>query len=352
MIAALHIFRRIVMSQVMQIDRVLAPPADSDRPRVCDREIDGPVAWKATDLPDDAGRLAIPPDALAELDATLALLRANPLPVLALDPRDFELPHCRAMMARAKHELDEGVGFVVIDRLPLERMSRDEATALYWLLARMVARPVAQKWDGTMVYDVTDKGRPPGNGVRPDVTNADQNFHTDNSYNLCPPEYVALFCIQTAREGGINSVVSFASAHNEMRRRHPDLLPRLYRPYFFDRQREHAPDDRMVTWHPMFEHDGERLVGRLSRFQVMNGYPLAGAEIDAEGREALEAFESIMKDPALRRDFYFERGQIQIVANLLCGHKRTGFTDWPEPERKRHLVRLWLRDTGRAFYNG
>jgi hypothetical protein len=23
-------------------------------------------------------------------------------------------------------------------------------------------------------------------------------------------------------------------------------------------------------------------------------------------------------------------------------HDRTGFEDWPEPERKRHLLRLWL----------
>ncbi len=34
---------------------------------------------------------------------------------------------------------------------------------------------------------------------------------------------------------------------------HPDLLPRLYKPFYFDRQREHAPDDVMTTHHPMLE---------------------------------------------------------------------------------------------------
>ena len=35
----------------------------------------------------------------------------------------------------------------------------------------MFERPVAQKWDGTMIYDVRDTGKKPGNGVRPDITN-------------------------------------------------------------------------------------------------------------------------------------------------------------------------------------
>jgi hypothetical protein len=28
------------------------------------------------------------------------------------------------------------------------------------------------------------------------------------------------------------------------------------------------------------------------------------------------------------------------------------FGDWPEPERRRPLMRLWLRNQGGAFYNG
>jgi alpha-ketoglutarate-dependent taurine dioxygenase len=203
-----------------------------------------------------------------------------------------------------------------------------------------------------MIYDVRDLGRPPGNGVRPDITNAEQSFHTDNSYNLCPPEYVALLCLHPAMEGGISSIVSFATAHNEMLARHPALLRRLYAPFLFDRQREHAPGDAMVLRHPLFEYDGERLTARLSRYQVRNGQALAGTALDPEGEAALEALDRIMQTPAINREFFFERGQIQIIDNRRLGHRRTGFRDFAEAERKRHLVRLWLRDRGRRFYNG
>lgn len=317
-----------------------------------DRAIGEPIAWTRDSLTNDDGLIRLTPACLAEIREVAALLRANPLPVLALRPADFAMPACTALMAEAARELADGVGFVLIDRLPVAEIGRDAATAIYWLLCSMVARPVAQKWDGRMVYDVRDTGQKPGNGVRPDITNVEQNFHTDNSYNLCPPDYVALLCLQTAKEGGISRIVSFASAHNEMRRRHPELLARLYRPYWFDRQREHAPDDVKVISHPLFETDGQRLLARLSRFQVVNGYKLAGETIDPEGAAALEALEAIMNEPAFSKEFFFEPGQIQIVDNRRCGHKRTEFHDHPDPERRRHLVRLWLRDRGRPFYNG
>ena len=256
-------------------------------------------------------------------------------------------------MREVKRTIDDGPGFAIVDRLPVERWSPGGARAVWWLLASLVARPVAQKWDGTSIYDVTDLGRPPGNGVRPDVTNAEQNFHTDNSYNHVPPHYVGLMCLRTAMEGGVSGIVSFAAAHEEMRKRHPDLLPRLYRPFYFDRQREHAPDDVMTTHHPMLEDKDGRLVARLSHFQVKNGQKLAGVPLDAQGAAALEAFEAILERArACRRASSSSRARCSSSTTGALGHKRTAFRDWPEPERKRLLVRLWLRDSGSRAYNG
>jgi alpha-ketoglutarate-dependent taurine dioxygenase len=320
--------------------------------QVMQSELSGGLVWHGESLPRDAGLLAIPPAAREELEVVAALLADNPLPTLALDPRDFALEHCRALMRDARRKLAEAPGFVVLDRIDVARFGKEVSTQLYWLLARLLARPVAQKWDGRMVYDVTDLGKPPGNGVRPDITNAEQNFHVDNSYNICPPDYVALFCLATAMRGGVSGLVSFHAAHNEMRRRYPALLGRLYRPFIFDRQREHAPGDVMVHRAPIFETRDNVLLGRISKFQIVNGYKLAGEAMDAETEDALNAFDDIMMTEKLRFDFHFQPGQVQIVANRLLGHKRTGFTDWPEAERKRHLVRLWLRDAGRPFYNG
>ena len=33
---------------------------------------------------------------------------------------------------------------------------------------------------------------------------------------------------------------------------------------------------------------------------------------------------------------------MQFLCNHVILHDRTAFEDWPEPERRRHLLRLWL----------
>ena len=316
-----------------------------------EQEITGPIAWRAADLMTNPGEVTIDGETLAELMALGRELAANPLPIEALRPQDFDLPLCRSLMQRVEEEVENGLGFAIVDRLPIAELG-DQTRKVYWLLASMIQRPVAQKWDGTMIYDVTDTGVPPGNGVRPDKTNAEQNFHTDNSYNLCPPSIVSLLCIRPAMEGGVSHIVSFAQAHNRLLEREPALLSRLYEPFAFDRQREHAANDIKYIWHPCFEVENGRLLGRLSRFQVKNGYPLAGREIDRKGRDALEALEDAMNEDGTPLSFHFQPGQIQFVNNRLLGHRRTGFTDWPDQADKRLLVRLWLRDWGRPFYNG
>ena len=163
---------------------------NSDDASVIDRDFTGPIAWSGAALGLEDGVVQLDQTCRDEIEAVVLELRANPLPTLMITPDLFEMPACRAMMAIANQEIRKGLGFVIIDRLPMDLCSRDEAVMLYWLLASMISRPVAQSWDGKMIYDVRDKGRPPGNGVRPDVTNVGQNFHTDNSYNLCAPHYL------------------------------------------------------------------------------------------------------------------------------------------------------------------
>ena len=50
--------------------------------------------------------------------------------------------------------------------------------------------------------------------------------------------------------------------------------------------------------------------------------------------------------------FRLEAGQIQYVANREIGHSRTAFHDFEEVERRRLLIRLWLRNEGAQGYIG
>src|SRR5580692_8950114 len=112
-------------------------------------------------------------------------LRRAPVPTFVLDPKDFALDACRAVMAEVRRVTQSGPMFAVLDRLPMEEITRQEAIDLYWLLSSLLARPVAQKLNGQMFFDVMDTGAKlkPGSGIRPTVTNVDLRFHNDNAYN-------------------------------------------------------------------------------------------------------------------------------------------------------------------------
>jgi alpha-ketoglutarate-dependent taurine dioxygenase len=152
--------------------------------------------------------------------------------------------------------------------------------------------------------------------------------------------------------GGISKFVSLVSAHNELMRRHPGLLARLYRPVPWDRQAEHAPGDAKVSRRPVFQYDGRAFMACVNEKLVETGAELAGEPLDPEAREALAAMRAILDSPALAVELTIARGQVQFINNRQFAHARTDFTDAPEPEHKRHLIRLWTREEGRRTFHG
>lgn len=318
-----------------------------------DHALQGRQAWTRNDLKESDWRVVLSAAALDEIRAVAAILEKQPVPLLALRPDSFHMPQCRDAMRRVCEIIKDGVKFALVERLPVEDLSVDMAKSIYWMLSSMIARPVAQKLDGTMIYDVTDTGAKPlpGSGVRPDKSNVDLQFHNDNAYNLVMPEVVGLLCIRKAASGGQSRVMSFATAHNALRERFPEILPRLYEPFWFDRQREHQPQEDVTFAAPIFINDGGRLLARLGQHQIRNGYALKGG-MDDRTREAIAAIDAVFRDPALQFEFDMQTGDMQFAANCEIGHSRTEFTDQPDPERKRLLVRLWLRDAGSPGYIG
>jgi alpha-ketoglutarate-dependent taurine dioxygenase len=327
-------------------------------PVILDQPIAGREAWTRADIRDADYRVVLDAACRSELVAAVVTLREQPVPLLALRPDSFDMPHCRKAMARVKEILTEGPRFALVSRLPMEELSLDEAKALYWMLSGMLARPVAQKLDGTIIYDVHDTGQQalPGSGIRPDKTNIELQFHNDNAYNRTMPEYVGLLCVRQAREGGLSRVMSFATAHNALRQRHGELLARLYQPFWFDRQREFHPGEPETFSAPLFVRDAGRINARLTLHQIRGGYALQAKAgkggMDNETQAAVEAIAEVFRDESLQYDFSLQAGDMQFVANREIGHSRTEFHDFDEPGQRRLLIRLWLRDSGAQGYCG
>ena len=309
------------------------------------------TAWRRSDVTETDWLMPMPDSCLAEIDAVVRLLRENPIPVLVLSQAEFEMPECRRLLARLKSVLDSGIGFAVLDRLPIEGYSKEELIAIYWLLSQMMARPVAQAFKGTLLYDVHDTGKKTDTRVRADLTSEDLSWHTDYGFNH-PPPYVGLLVLRTALSGGVSSAGSLHTGHDALRQRDSKLLQRLYEPYVWNRQGEHPEGAPICTSNPIFSKHRGMVQARFNRALQPVGYRLVGQEIDQEGMDALNALHDIMSEPENHVDFVLVPGQIEFLNNARIAHRRTAFTDHDDPELKRHLVRIFLRDEGRRSYMG
>ncbi|HEY9635081.1 MAG TPA: TauD/TfdA family dioxygenase [Coleofasciculaceae cyanobacterium] len=317
---------------------------------ILDREIDNFHAWTRSTLSEADWLIPLSASCREELLGLLDFIRKHPLPVLLRHPNQFDMPQCRALMERIRQVLEQGVHHAVLDRLPLEEMDTDEAKALVWILCSMLERPVPQKWDGTMIYDVRDKGNPYSIGVRASVTNVGLDFHTDAPFNDFVPHYLLLLCLNPAEEGGLSRVLSLASVHNILRQKFKRHLFRLYQPFYFDRQKEHAPSEPRSRKYPIFTFDRQLRV-RCNPTLVRNGYQLAGEVLDEEGEAALTVLQDVLSDESLWWEGMLERGQVQFLNNYDLAHTRTAFQDATHPALKRHLVRYWLRHEGSIFFS-
>jgi alpha-ketoglutarate-dependent taurine dioxygenase len=303
-----------------------------------------PRAWRA-DTVDQRQHWFYPlsPPCLAELDESIQRPGGRPRATTEMRAARSECPACAQELGPVRTALESGRGFAILRGLTHERYSPEELQARYWLLGQLLGRPVEQNVQGTLLYDVRDTGQDVRSGARFSVTNAQSGFHTDNSFGPSVVDYVGLLCLRTARRGGLSQAVSGYSVYRELLARRPDVLEALARPWHIDRRGGLRPGEAPTAQYPVLSRDGRGLTYRYLRYWVESGHDKAGQPLDAARREALDALDAVLGDPALRAEFALEPGDLFLVNNRWVLHNRTAFEDHPEPGRGRHLVRLWLR---------
>jgi hypothetical protein len=188
-----------------------------------------------------------------------------------------------------------------------------------------------------LLTDIRDTGADPNDpSTRLYKTRAEQDFHTDGA------DIIGLLCLKTSKSGGESRIVSSVSVFNEVLRRRPELAPLLFEDFYwhyFEPQME-AP---MHFTRPICAERGGGLNTAfipwyIRRAQELPGVPAMSAEQD----EVLSLMERTANDPSLYLDMEFLPGDIQLLKNSVILHKRTAYEDWDDPEKKRHLLRLWL----------
>ena len=117
------------------------------------------MGWVASELKKEDWTVALNTSAIEEIASMVKQTASKPLPTLLLKPEQFEIPELTIAFEKQRPFAIMEWGFAVIDKLPLDDFQIEEMVNVYWTLGNLMGPNVAQKWDGTMIYDVTDTGK-------------------------------------------------------------------------------------------------------------------------------------------------------------------------------------------------
>ena len=299
---------------------------------------DGPAAWTGAEMRRRRGEWTFPLGDAERRELRAAMEATRALPIEAIGPDSFTLPTLGPKLLALRDELIEGRGFVLMRGLAVEGRPIEEIARTWWGIGCWIGRAVSQNAMGHVLGHVRDLSydlREPN--VRTYQTNERQYYHSDSC------DVVGLLCLRPAKRGGLSTIVSSVTLYNEMARRRPELAAVLSEPVPIDRRGEVPEGEAPFFLNAVFNHHDAMVSSYYTRRYVESSQRLPEApRLTALHYEAFDLLDALADDPEFHLDMEFAPGDVQFLHNHTVFHDRTAFEDWPEPERRRHLLRLWL----------
>lgn len=311
----------------------ITPPAEP---------ITGPFDWRGDELAGrDDWQYHFTDDQIAELESAAQHATARRRMLTEVSREDFPLPTLAAELHRVAEELDNRGGFVQLRGLPVHRYSEAQSALIYWGVGLHLGIPMPQNGSGDLLTHVRSEPGEEGQKIGNNAAQRGYNSRKQLQYHTDSSDVVGLLCLHPAKSGGVSTIASAAAVHNRMLIERPKLLDALYQAYPMDNYGEEGPGEPPYHYSTIFTHHKGRLGVRWmpSVERTVAKYPELG-EMSAALQEAFKLGDSLADE--LHLDIDFQPGDIQLLNNYAVMHSRTEFTDYPEPDRRRHLLRLWL----------
>lgn len=303
--------------------------------------ISDPAAWIGPRIQqDDRWIYRFDGAALDEIHEALAYAKKAGVRI-PFEKSMFPLPRLSGELKRVLDEIENGRGFMLMRGIPRHRYTDEECELIYWGIGMHFGTPVSQNARGHLLGHVRDEGRVIADpNARAYQTNMRMDFHTD----LLPIDVLGLFCLRTAKSGGASKLTSALTIHNVLRKEHPDLLEALYGLFHLDWRGEEPQGEKPWFSIPMFSECNGRITSRICSLVYYESAARFGEQYrpTALQREALLAVQEIANRPELMLTMDFQEGDIQLINNHTMMHAREAYEDYPEPERQRHLLRMWI----------
>ena len=296
-------------------------------------------AWMAADLAREdrwIHRLSVAE--IADIDQALVIAKRDGLTIETLTREAFNLKVLPKTLEVVLEKLEDDLGLFVLRGLPVSKYSKEEQRLLYWGIGLHLGTPVTQSSKGDVLGDVKNFGdtvvSKTGRGY---MSRERLGYHTDTS------DVVGLFVMQTAMSGGLSMFCSAVAIRDEIASKRPDLYEVLQEPFYWSWKGQEAAGELPFYKQPIYSFKNGKFSSRFIRPHITSAqdFPEVPRLTDKQ-KEAMEMIVTLANEDRFHYAMMFESGDFQFLNNHTTYHARSEFDDYPEEEKRRHLLRMWL----------
>ena len=297
-------------------------------------------SWLGSDLQDrqDLWKTYLSLELIDDLEQAANNFLSLGIDISEISPKNFPLRIFNKHLSELSIKLLDGIGFEVITGLPVYRYSAEMIAIIFCGIGAYLGDARSQNSDGHLLGHVRDIGANPNDqNTRIYQTSQRQTFHTDSA------DVVGLLCVNEAKEGGDSLLVSAVTIFNLIVELRPDLVEYLFDPIATDRRGEVPTGELPFLTIPPLSLENNLLTVFYQRQYIDSAQRFSGVlKLSKKHIEALDLFDSLANNTSLHLSMRLRPGDMQFVYNHAFLHDRTGFVDWTDSSKKRHLLRLWL----------
>ena len=272
---------------------------------------------------------------IEEIDAAVNTSMRNHNPIGNLTRNDFAFDKLGSTLLSLKDDVLNDKGFVLIRGLPANDWNDEQLVRAYWAIGTWIGDAVSQNAKAHLLGHVIDQRATDTQATRIYQTNRAQPFHSDSC------DIVGLLCLRTALQGGESSVASSAAIHNHLLDTDVEALQQLYGEFQCDRYGEIPQGKQPFYPVNIFNNIDGKLVCCGMDPDIRSAQRLEQVSTLTDDQlSALDKFQQTARKLCLRMSL--QRGDVQLVNNLIAVHARETFVDHDDWNRRRYSIRLWL----------
>ena len=249
----------------------------------------------------------------------------------------------KPIITNIKKRLISEIGFIIIDGDCFKKFTKKEVEWIYQIFAKFLGELYVQNIKKEKLVLIKNEGKSMKTGGRYHQTKEGGSYHTDSPQWKNVPDIIGLCCINPAKIGGTSKFISAYTVHNLFFQKNKKLLKILYDKFYFDKRGEIVENEEPTIFEPIMQFKNNKLFFRYLRNYIDGGHQIQNKPFTTDQKTSLKILDEILSEENIAVSYDLRKYDMTFFNNHRVIHGRTSFEDFEDEEKKRLMIRSWIK---------